>query len=107
MKVFIYLFFYFFITSCNNSKYYGNVYDFYKKVPLEDVKVYDKCNKKVIITDKKGYFEIDYTKNCSGILVFQKENYSSDTISSISIQSGESMREIFKGDTIYLKPIKK
>jgi hypothetical protein len=106
MRKFICLLIYFFISSCNNSKYYGYVYNFEKRKPLEEVKVYDICNKKVITTDRKGYFEIDQTKNCSGTLVFQKTNYNSDTIRSISIQSGESMIEVFKGDTIYLKRIK-
>lgn len=106
MRKFICLFILLLTLSCNNSKYYGYVYNFEKRKPLEGVKVYDMCNKKVITTDKKGYFEIDQTKNCSGTLVFQKTNYISDTIRSISIQSGESMIEVFKGDTIYLKVIK-
>ncbi|OXG04112.1 hypothetical protein BC749_102786 [Flavobacterium araucananum] len=103
---FKYFIIFFFFISCNNSRYYGYVYNFEKRKPLEGVKVYDMCNKKVITTDKKGYFEIDHAKNCSGTLVFQKTYYNSDTIRSISIQSGESMIEVFKGDTIYLKLIK-
>ncbi|UTN02714.1 carboxypeptidase-like regulatory domain-containing protein [Flavobacterium bizetiae] len=106
MRKFVYLFIFLLTISCNNSKYYGYVYNFEKRKPLEGVKVYDVCNKRVIITDKDGYFEIDQTKNCSGTLVFQKTKFHSDTIRSISIQSGEFMREVFKGDTIYLRLIK-
>ncbi|NTE03480.1 carboxypeptidase-like regulatory domain-containing protein [Agrobacterium tumefaciens] len=103
MKASIYILMYVLcICSCSKSNYYGYVYDFDKKEPLEGVKVYDMYNKKAGKTDEKGYFQLHRTKNSSSILIFQKEHYRSDTIRSINIQSGELMEEKFKGEKIYL-----
>ena len=102
MKIFIDLCIYLLVSSCSNLKYYGYVYDFEIKKPLENVKVYDVHDKKMCTTNKEGYFEINYLKNHSSILVFQKQYYKSDTIPSISILSGELSVEKFKGEVIYL-----
>lgn len=106
MKRITYLFVFLLINSCTPSVYYGYVYDYDKKIPLEGVSIYDKHNKKLSKTDKRGYFELPQTKNSSSILIFEKERYKNDTIPSISIQSGEFMKERFKGERIYLFSVK-
>ncbi|WP_293311467.1 hypothetical protein [Pedobacter sp. UBA5917] len=102
MKNVAYLLIFLLINSCTPSYYYGYVYDYDKKIPLDGVKIYDGHNKKQSTTNKRGYFELIKTKNSSSILIFEKEHYQNDTIPSISIQNGELMKERFKGEKIYL-----
>ncbi|MET4083695.1 hypothetical protein ABIB40_003667 [Pedobacter sp. UYP30] len=106
MKAIVCVFFYLCICSCNKAGYYGYVYDFDKKAPIDSVIVYDRYSGKKALTNQKGYFKIGKIPNVSATLIFSKENYQNDTVRSIKIQSGEMMEEKFKGEKIYLFSLK-
>lgn len=105
MKKYIYLFVCLSVYSCNESNYYGYVYDFDKEIPLENVTVNDSVNSVTVYTNKKGYFQFKKNEKTVDELIFRKDVCFGREIKTISIQSGELMREYFKGDTIYLKCI--
>lgn len=90
------------LGACNSKAYNGFVYDQKSKKPIENVEVNDFLNQKSTKTDAKGYFNLEHEGKVSGKLIFKKQGYVSDTLPTISIQSGEKQVEKFKGDTIYL-----
>jgi CarboxypepD_reg-like domain len=90
-----------FLSSCNKS-YYGYVYDYDSKTPLNDVVVCDYLNNILTKTNSEGYFQLKKSYKISSVLVFSKVGYVSDSVKSIKIHAGESMEEMFKGEKIYL-----
>ncbi|WP_159288241.1 hypothetical protein [Tenacibaculum maritimum] len=88
------------MQSCG-TKYYGYIYDFDNETPLNKVKVYSTDSLNYILSNKKGYFEIDFNKDLKH-LTFSKKGYRKFNLRTLSIQSGEFMKELPFGDTIYL-----
>ncbi|SHK24108.1 carboxypeptidase-like regulatory domain-containing protein [Chryseobacterium polytrichastri] len=89
-------------TGCKSKHYEGYIYDGITKKPILGVQILDLSTDFKTITDKKGHFKIQKNNNISSTLVFQKDLYHTDTISSIQIQNGERQKELFKGDIIYM-----
>lgn len=90
------------ITSCSNKNYYGYVYDFDQEAPIEGVLITDSLSNIKTKTNSEGYFELRKEKLSSDYLIFSKKNYHSAKIRTISIQNGETMKESFKGEKIFI-----
>lgn len=90
-------------SSCK-TKYYGYIYDLNNKKPIEKVEIYDWYSEKTFHTDEKGFFMIEKTEIRD--LILRKEGYNTDTIPLVSAQNGEFIKKKFKGDTLYLIPLK-
>lgn len=102
MKKIIFLLIISTLYSCS-IRYYGYVYDFDKKSPISEVEIYTKDSISTTFSTINGYFEIK-TKKKVKELFFYKNGFQSHNLKTISIQSGEFMRELPFGDTIYLIP---
>lgn len=89
------------LCSCENDKYKGYVYDINYE-PLKDVNIYNLDTKETTITNDAGYFELNKKKDLSSKLVFKKDGFATDTISSIEIQNGEQQKERFTGEVVFL-----
>ncbi|WP_157926178.1 hypothetical protein [Tenacibaculum maritimum] len=87
------------MQSCG-TKYYGYIYDFDNETPLNKVKVYSTDSLNYILSNKKGYFEIDFNKDLKH-LTFSKKGYRKFNLSTFSRQN-KFTRELPFGDTIYL-----
>lgn len=92
----------FLFPSCKNDLYYGVVYDFENKRPIGGVEINDYLNSIQTVSDSTGYFSLTQRGTVSGRLIFKKTGYTTDTLETISIKSGEQYIERFKGDTVYL-----
>ena len=90
------------LTGCSRNAYYGYVYDFESKQPIENVEINDYMNSKMTVTNSEGYFFLKHDNKISGKLIFKKPGYDIDTLETIRISNGEKMQEKFKGDTVYL-----
>jgi hypothetical protein len=89
-----------FFNSCWQNKYGGTVFDYEAKKPVSNVMVSSQLGK--VYTDHNGYFSIPKKLVDSRVLIFSKAGYTSDTIETSSIQSGEFVTERFRGDdTVY------
>jgi hypothetical protein len=90
------------LAGCSNKAYYGFVYDYESRKPLDKVEVYDYINGVKTHTDSKGYFNLKHDNKLSGELIFKKTGYDIDTLKTIRTSSGEFYKEEFKGDTVYM-----
>ena len=90
------------ITSCSNKNYYGYVYDFEQEIPIKGVAITDSIGNIEAETNFEGYFELRKEKLSGDYLFFFKKYYHSAKIRTIYIQNVESMKESFKGETIFL-----
>ncbi len=87
------------IQSCK-TKYYGYIYDFDNETPLNKVKVYSTDSLNYILSDKKGYFEINFN-TVPKHLTFSKKGYKKYNLNTFNRQN-EFTRELPFGDTIYI-----
>ncbi|MCD9564314.1 hypothetical protein [Tenacibaculum maritimum] len=100
MKKIIYLLILTPFYSCT-VKYYGYVYDIDKKTPICNVRIKTIDSLNITYSNENGCFEIKLKEKVKE-LVFEKENYQAHNLRTLSIQSGEFMKELPFGDTIYL-----
>jgi len=94
------------IAGCSKKAYYGLIYDYEKKIPLENVEVNDYLNGTKTTSDAKGYFYLKHEAKTAGRLIFKKSGYTVDTLETIRSMSGEQFIERFKGDTVYMFDVK-
>ncbi|QCD61386.1 hypothetical protein B9C57_01985 [Tenacibaculum maritimum] len=99
MRKVFFIFLVIIMQSCG-TKYYGYIYDFDNETPLNKVKVYSTDSLNYILSNKKGYFEIDFNKDLKH-LTFSKKGYRKFNLSTFSRQN-KFTRELPFGDTIYL-----
>lgn len=107
MKNILYTHLLFLLFSCKtkvNDYYQGIVLDQNDK-PLERVIVTEEDrNEKQTTTDKNGYFKLDRSRDWLGRLIFIKEGYETDTISSVWHQAGETTEYKFiESDTTIVR----
>ena len=100
MKKIIFLLITLTLYSCS-IKYYGYVYDFDKNTPVSGVEIRTKDSSNITFSTTNGYFEIK-TKEKVRELIFEKKEFKMHNLKTISIQSGEFVRELPFGDTIYV-----
>ena len=93
--------------SCllNRTHYTGYVCDAATKKPLAGVKVTELESQQYTFTDGKGFFTLKKMDDIASRLIFEKEPYIKDTLSSVLIQHGEHFEFLFKGEQIYLRTI--
>ncbi|PKH52662.1 hypothetical protein CXF68_19000 [Tenacibaculum sp. Bg11-29] len=100
MKKIIFLLITLFFYSCS-VRYYGYVYDFDTRTPISKVEIRVKNLLDTTLSKKDGYFEINIAKKTRE-LIFHKEGYQLHALKTLSIQSGEFMKEQPFGDTIFI-----
>ncbi len=99
-KTFVLLLITIILLSCS-TKYHGYVYDFDKKTPVSNVEVYTKDSLNITFSANDGYFKIKVKEKVKE-LIFKKKGFQPHVLKTISVQSGEFIRELPFGDTIYL-----
>ena len=107
MRFLVFLVILIIVQSCllNRTHYTGYVCDAATKKPLAGVKVTELESQQYTFTDEKGFFTLKKMDDIASRLIFEKEPYIKDTLSSVLIQHGEHFEFLFKGEQIYLRTI--